>query len=116
MLKLRGHGFGVFSYLRGIEATVRSTHSFTLSDGKVLELKATAWEKGGPTTPVEQQPDIRFNSTIRNLSDMPKAAPATSSTATSQQGDAQVGANTSTESKSGGVGLGTKAGGAAEAK
>lgn len=81
MLKLRGHGFGVFSYLRGIEATVKSSHSFTISGGKLLRLTATAWEKGGPTTPVEEQPSIRFNSTMRNAVDMPKAAPAASSRA-----------------------------------
>jgi hypothetical protein len=76
MLKLRGHGFGVFSYLRGIEASVTTDHSFTLTGGKVLQLKATAWEKGGPTTPVEEQPDIRFDQTIRSASDTPKATPA----------------------------------------
>lgn len=88
MLKLRGHGFGVFSYLRGVEATVKSSHSFTLSEGKVMRLTATAWEKGGPTTPVEEQPSIRFNSTMRNLVDMPKAAPASSSRA--GQGEAKT--------------------------
>lgn len=78
MLKLRGHGFGVFSYLRGIEADVKSSYSFTLSDGKVLDLKVVGWEKGGPTTPVEEQPDIIFNSTVRELTDPPPAAPADS--------------------------------------
>jgi hypothetical protein len=66
MLKLRGHGFGVFSYLRGIEAKLTSDHSFTLSEGKILELSATAWEQGGPTTPVEEQPAIRFQQTIKS--------------------------------------------------
>ena len=45
MLKLRGHGFGVFSYLKGLEATVRHDHSFTLTDGKVIQLRPTAWER-----------------------------------------------------------------------
>lgn len=77
LLKLRGHGFGVFSYLRGIEATVRHDHSFTVTDGKVLSLRSIAWEKGGPTTPLEQQPDIRFQEAIRNVSDVPaEATPA----------------------------------------
>lgn len=74
LLKLRGHGFGVFSYLRGIEAALKSSHSFTISDGKVLELKVTAWEKGGPTTPVEQQPDVRFGTKIRNAAEGPKSS------------------------------------------
>lgn len=76
LLKLRGHGFGVFSYLRGLEATVRHDYSFSVTDGKVLELKTVAWERGGPTTPVEQQPDIRFGEKIRNMSDV--TAPASS--------------------------------------
>jgi len=113
MLKLRGHGFGVFSYLRGIEATVRASHSFTLSDGKVLELKVIGWEKGGPTTPVEQQPDIRFNSVVRSLTDMPEAAPSkateqdkgSSKLQSSGSGNAGVG-NTTGEGSGG-----TKAGG-----
>lgn len=76
LLKLRGHGYGVFSYLRGVEATVRHDHSFTVTDGKVLELRAVAWEQGGPTTPLEEQPDIRFTQTIRSMSDLPRTAPA----------------------------------------
>lgn len=79
LLKLRGHGFGVFSYLRGMEAKVTSDHSFTLSEGKILELKATAWEQGGPTTPVEEQPAIRFQQTIRSIGD-PAGATSKSST------------------------------------
>jgi hypothetical protein len=79
MLKLRGHGFGVFSYLRGIEADVKSSYSFTLSDGKVIDLKVVGWEKGGPTTPVEEQPDIIFNSTVHELTDPAPAGPADSS-------------------------------------
>lgn len=109
MLKLRGHGFGVFSYLRGMEASLKADHSFTLTDGKVLELRATAWEQGGPTTPVEEQPDIRFNQTIRNAGDMPKAMPAKKGPSTGKlegetnssdgQLGAAVGGTTSTEAK-----------------
>lgn len=75
LLKLRGHGFGVFSYLRGMEATVRHDHSFTLTDGKLMELKVIGYEQGGPTTPVEEQPSIRFNENIRNMSDVPAGSP-----------------------------------------
>jgi len=110
MLKLRGHGFGVFSYLRGMEASLKADHSFTLTDGKVLELRATAWEQGGPTTPVEQQPDIRFNQSIRSASDTPKASPVeaksggkvetkSSRDGASLGGDATLGGGVSTEGK-----------------
>lgn len=84
LLKLRGHGFGVFSYLRGIEATVKNDYSFTLTDGKLLELRLVAWEQGGPTTPVEEQPAIRFVENIRAMSGgggepPPEAQPLSSS-------------------------------------
>ncbi len=82
MLKLRGHGFGVFSYLQGIEATVRNDHSFTLTDGKVIRLTATAWEQGGPTTPVEQQPSVRFQQSIRGIEEARKEAAASKPAAT----------------------------------
>jgi hypothetical protein len=97
MLKLRGHGFGVFSYLRGIEASLKADHSFTLTEGKVLELRATAWEQGGPTTPVEEQPDIRFNQSIRNAGDAPQpmpakaAAPKADADASGSAGDGKLG-------------------------
>jgi len=87
MLKLRGHGFGVFSYLRGIEATVRNDYAFTLNDGKMIELRAIAWEQGGPTTPVEEQPTVRFVENIRAIGDAPRApsaVPLTTSSTTSE--------------------------------
>lgn len=101
MLKLRGHGFGVFSYLRGMEAALKADHSFTLTDGKVLELRATAWEQGGPTTPVEQQPDIRFNQSIRSAADVPKASPVSE-----EEGKAEVSGKVEKSSLSGGATVG----------
>jgi hypothetical protein len=60
LLELRGHGYGVFSYLRGYRFEVRSSHSFTVTEGKVASLKAIAYEKGGVTTPLEQRPAVRY--------------------------------------------------------
>jgi hypothetical protein len=107
LLKLRGHGFGVFSYLRGIEASLKSDHSFTLTDGKVLELRVTAWEQGGPTTPVEEQPDIRFTSKLRAASEMPVGSPAKSSSASP---DADVSAEKSSKGLGGKASVGTTSG------
>ena len=66
LLQLRGHGYGVFSYLRGYRFEVKSSHSFTVTEGKTIELEAVAWEKGGVTTPVEQRPAIRYVEKIRS--------------------------------------------------
>jgi hypothetical protein len=59
-VELRGHGYGVFSYLRGYNFKVEDSHSFTITEGKTIELKVIAYEKGGITTPLEQRPNIRF--------------------------------------------------------
>src|SRR5262245_57319736 len=50
--ELRGHGYGVFSYLRGYRFTVPSTHSFTVTEGKSIQLDVVLFEKGGVTTPI----------------------------------------------------------------
>jgi hypothetical protein len=66
LLKLKGHGYGVFSYLRGYQFEVKSSHSFTVTEGKTIELEAVAWEQGGVTTPLEQRPAVRYTSKIRS--------------------------------------------------
>ncbi len=77
LLKLRGHGYGVFSYLRGYQFEVKESHSFSVTEGKVVDLDVIAWEKGGVTTPLEQRPAIRHLERIRNLSGpLPQPEPA----------------------------------------
>jgi hypothetical protein len=65
LLKLRGHGYGVFSYLQGYRFEIRSSHSFTVTEGKTIELKAIAFEKGDVTTPIEQRPAVRYHKNVR---------------------------------------------------
>jgi hypothetical protein len=60
VVSLQGHGYGVFSYLRGYKFEARSTHSFTVRQGKALRVEAIAWEKGTATTPLDQKPAVRF--------------------------------------------------------
>lgn len=111
MIKLRGHGYGVFSYLRGYKFEVRSDHSFTITDGKTIELKATAWEQGGATTPLEERPAIRYVENIRGIGDAPAptpaGAPAAPAPAPAPAADAgaQGGASVGTNSAQGGGGL-----------
>jgi len=76
-IKLQGHGFGVFSYLRGYNFDVKSSHSFTVTDGKTVELEAIAWEKGGVTTPLEQRPAIRYVEKLRTSAQPGAGSPAT---------------------------------------
>ncbi len=59
-LEYRGHGYGIFSYLKGYRFKVRSSHTFTAAEGKLIQLRVVAYEKGGPTTPLEERPDVRY--------------------------------------------------------
>jgi hypothetical protein len=59
-LEYRGHGYGIFSYLKGYRFKVSSSHTFTAPEGKALTLSIVGYEKGGPTAPLEERPAVRF--------------------------------------------------------
>jgi hypothetical protein len=59
-LEYRGHGYGIFSYLKGYRFKVSSSHTFTAPEGKALSLRTVGYEKGGPTAPLEERPAIRY--------------------------------------------------------
>jgi hypothetical protein len=73
LLRLRGHGYGVFSYLRGYQFEVKQSHSFSISEGKQVDLDVIGWEKGGVTTPLEQRPAVRY---LERTRDAPPPADA----------------------------------------
>jgi len=56
----RGHGYGVFKYLKKYKFTVRSSHTFTASEGKGTDIRVIAFERGGVTTPLEKRPAFDF--------------------------------------------------------
>jgi hypothetical protein len=84
LVQLQGHGYGVFSYLRGYHFEVKSSHSFTVTEGKTISLEAIAWEKGGVTTPLEQRPAVRYVEKI--TSGMSSAGGASGSSSKSSSG------------------------------
>jgi hypothetical protein len=90
LVQLRGHGFGVFSYLQGYRFEIRSSHSFTVTEGKTVELRAIAYEKGGVTVPLEQRPAMRYFERVR----------------TTVQGDKSVGSAIGRSKTHGGVSAG----------
>jgi len=59
-LEYRGHGYGVFAYLKGYRFKVRSTYTFTVPEGRISTVHVVGYEKGGPTTPLEERPDVRY--------------------------------------------------------
>jgi hypothetical protein len=66
-LTFKGNGFGVFSYLNGYHWDVKSSHSFTALEGKTLTVTATAFEKGGVTTPLDQRPAMEWREKLQAL-------------------------------------------------
>jgi hypothetical protein len=85
-LTFQGNGYGVFSYLRGYKFEVKSSHTFTAVEGKALTVTATAFEKGGVTTPLEQRPTVEWHEKVLPLSAPMGAAPAGASPTTSGGG------------------------------
>ena len=70
-LEYRGHGYGIFSYLKGYRFKVHSSHSFSAPEGKAVHVRVVAYEKGGPTAPLEERPAIRYQERV-----LETAAPA----------------------------------------
>jgi hypothetical protein len=63
-LEYRGHGYGIFSYLKGYRFKVHSSHSFSAPEGKAVHLRVVAYEKGGPTAPLEERPAVRYQERV----------------------------------------------------
>ena len=74
LLNFQGNGYGVFTYLRGYKFDVKSSHSFTAVEGKTLSITATALEKGGVTTPLEQRPAIEWHEKVQPIGATPTVA------------------------------------------
>lgn len=73
-LEYRGHGYGIFSYLKGYRFKVNSSHTFTAPEAKSLTLRVVGYEKGGPATPLEERPAVRYVERVAGIA--PPAAEA----------------------------------------
>ena len=67
-LEYRGHGYGIFSYLKGYRFKVRSNYSFTAPEGRAVTVRVVGYEKGGPTAPLEERPAIRYQEEVSERS------------------------------------------------
>jgi hypothetical protein len=85
LLSFQGNGYGVFTYLKGYHFEVKSSHSFTAVEGRTLALTATALEKGGVTTPLEQRPSVEWHEKVG-----PIGAPGTPATTPAPAGAAKA--------------------------
>jgi hypothetical protein len=71
LMLYRGHGYGVFAYLKSYKFTVRSSHTFTVSEGKMTQVTVVGYERGGVTTPLEKRPAVDFK--VNVVTDRPGA-------------------------------------------
>jgi hypothetical protein len=63
-IELRGHGYGIFSYLKGYKFKVSSSHTFNAPEGKTITLTVVIYEKGSITTDLRERPAVRYISKI----------------------------------------------------
>ncbi len=75
-LEYRGHGYGIFSYLKGYRFRVRSSYTFSAPEGKRMTIRVVGYEKGGPTAPLEDRPAIRYMEHLEGTARSENAADA----------------------------------------
>jgi len=66
-LVYRGHGFGVFSYLRGYRYRIRSSFRFKIVPGTGTTIRVVPFERGSAFTPLKQRLAIRYEKTVSTL-------------------------------------------------
>jgi len=71
-LEYPGHGYGIFSYLKGYRFRVRSNYQFTAPEGRGVTIRVVGYEKGGPTAPLEERPAVRY---VERVQDRAESAP-----------------------------------------
>jgi hypothetical protein len=74
MVTYQGWGFGVFEYLRNYKFNIRSSHTFTVGEGKATSITVVGYEQGGATTPMEKRPKLDFKVSLVSEASAPAAA------------------------------------------
>ncbi len=70
----QGHGFGVFSYLKGYKFNVRSSTNFVANEGRATAVTVVGFEKGGALTNMDDKPALDFRVTTVAGENAPAAA------------------------------------------
>ncbi len=73
-LEYKGHGFGVFSYLKGYTFKVKSSFTFDAVEGKETRVKIVGHEQGGITAELKDRPAVRYDLETAQLLRPPSAA------------------------------------------
>jgi len=64
----RGHGFGVFSYLRGYRYRIRSSYRFKVTVGSGSTIRVIPFERGSAFTPLKQRLSVKYKKQVSTLS------------------------------------------------
>lgn len=76
LIEYQGSGYGIFSYLKGYKFEVKSSRSFTAVEGRTVRMTVIGYEQGGPTTPLEERPALRYvEKTMAGVGAAPGAKP-----------------------------------------
>ncbi len=67
-------------YMRGYRFSVRSTQSFSVPEGKAIQIRVVGFEKGGPLESPESRPAVRYVQRVISLREAAEGAEAASST------------------------------------
>jgi hypothetical protein len=59
-LEYQGHGYGVFSYLKGYKFKIKSSYAFTAEEGKLTTVRNVGYEQGGITTQHKDRPAVDY--------------------------------------------------------
>lgn len=62
--ELRGHGYGIFSYLEGMRVKLRTSHTFNVEPGKITKLTSLVHEKDGLTLEFADKPSVKFEMNV----------------------------------------------------
>lgn len=60
IMVFRGHGYGIFTYLKGYKFTVRASYTLTATEGRQNVIIVRAFERGNATTELKDRPAIKF--------------------------------------------------------
>ena len=60
-------------YMKGYRFRVRSTQSFSVPEGKAIQIRVVGYERGGPLEPPENRPAIRYIQRVVSIRDLEDA-------------------------------------------
>jgi hypothetical protein len=68
-MKLRGNGFGVFSYVKDYTFNVQSSTAFVAEEGKSCQVRVVANERKGIGRSFTERPNVTFETRCIRASD-----------------------------------------------